>query len=59
MKFSKQVRWKIGIGIILILVGILSKRLFHWGAGIMIFHLAGGILIAAGIVQSWMDKKSS
>jgi len=58
MIFSKQAVWKLGIGVAFIILGILAKRLFHWGgAGVMIFHLAGGIMLVAGLVQIWMDKK--
>ena len=58
MIFSKQAAWKLGIGIALIILGILAKRVFGWsGAGIMVFHLAGGIMLLAGLVQIWMDKK--
>ncbi len=53
----KQVFWKIGIGVGLIVLGILVKRLFHAGGLTLVFHLAGGIMILAGAVQWWMERK--
>lgn len=57
MTIPKQALWKMGIGVAFIVLGIVAKRLFHAGAFVMIFHLAGAIMIAAGIVQWVVERK--
>lgn len=53
---NKQACLKIGIGIGLVILGIITKRVFHLSALTLIFHLAGGVALAWGIVQ-WITER--
>lgn len=46
------------LGLLSILAGILAKRVFNLQEYLLVFHLAGGLLILAGGMMAFTDRSS-